>query len=444
MAYPSAEAGLSRGLQAGIQTGLAMRKQQQDEKTAEFQKQKYEEQMNFQKDITMSANFLAIANNENLPEASRLNAINQMNKITSKYGYDAPEITQFDGNTKTYLKQKMAIVKMIQNNEITPEQGMKFSQDAKNQFLTTASPTQIAKADKATTDIDTSIKNQYGAELGKDISELSSLQSAPELKNPENASDLAALNSQLAGSKVDLQNEFGDKADDMLKLYGVNKTEDATTKTINSWAEAMYGKKWEQLAQNEKLAVMDRMAVQNPKDIRQSAPPIYNFVQTGEGIVPGNVRTGKMGEPTGFNKPMPNEMITQNQQIGTLKETLNRVKTLYKKDYVGPVAGRVAGLEESTVGLSTEQAIFNADNAQIQNTLVYLMSGKQINEQEYARLKKQLPDKNLPPSVYEARMDTFEKTLDSIIKEREKNQGGYGTKNKVEPGQTDLRKKYGY
>ena len=165
---------------------------------------------------------------------------------------------------------------------------------------------------------------------------------------------------------------------------------------------------------------------------RDMAPPIYNAVSTSEGILPFSVRGGQVaGGPIG-GKPLPNEMITTNQQIGTLKETLDRVKALYKDDYVGPVAGRISGAKEVTIGVPTEQAQFNADVAQIKNSLVYLMSGKQINEQEYQRLAKQLPDKNLPSDVFKARMNTFDKTLDSIVAERQKNSGGYGVNIKKE------------
>jgi hypothetical protein len=169
---------------------------------------------------------------------------------------------------------------------------------------------------------------------------------------------------------------------------------------------------------------------------RVTAPPIYNFVQTGQGIVPSNMRSGQMGSPSGYDKPMPNEMITANQQIGTLKDALTQVKSLYKDSYVGPIKGRVAPLKEATIGIDPEQSIFNSGIAQMSNTLVYLLSGKQINEQEYARLKKQMPDINLPPRNFQARMQEFERTLNSIIENRTRLQGGYGStqsKSKSDP-----------
>lgn len=166
---------------------------------------------------------------------------------------------------------------------------------------------------------------------------------------------------------------------------------------------------------------------------RAEGLPYYTFQQTSEGITPANVRSGELGQPSGAGKPFTGEMITTEQQIGTLKETLQRVKTLYKDNYVGAVTGRLAGLAEKTVGLSSEQAQFNSDLAQVKNSLIYLMSGKQINESEYKRLLDQLPDKNLPPSVFKARMSNFDKTLNSIISQRQKNIGGYGKQRISQP-----------
>lgn len=168
------------------------------------------------------------------------------------------------------------------------------------------------------------------------------------------------------------------------------------------------------------------------KQKQEFATPYNIIVPTAEGLVPFDARKGRLGEPTGIGKPLTGEMITTGQQINTLKETFDRVNTLYKKEYVGPIQGRTGGLKEKTVGLKAEQAQFYSDLEQTKNSLIYLMSGKQINESEFKRLMAQLPDRNLPSGVFEARMKNFKMTLDSILKNREKNLGGYGTKAKTD------------
>lgn len=162
---------------------------------------------------------------------------------------------------------------------------------------------------------------------------------------------------------------------------------------------------------------------------RQSiTPPSFSFQVTDQGIVPTITRgpgAGTAQPPTGLKKPMSNEMVTTMQQIGTLKDTLKAMKDVYKPEYVGPIAGRYRSIKEQTVGIDDNQALFRSRVAQLQNSLIYLMSGKQINEAEYERLKRQLPDVNLPSNVFNARMQEFERTVDSIIENRQKNMGAY-------------------
>lgn len=159
-------------------------------------------------------------------------------------------------------------------------------------------------------------------------------------------------------------------------------------------------------------------------------PPAFSLTPTAEGFVPFTTRgpqAGTMGTSTGIGKPLSSEMVVAQQQIGTLQETLNRVKRTYDKSFVGPIGGRYGLVKEKWIGVPEKQASFYSDLAQIQNSLVYLLSGKQINEQEYKRLLRQLPTADLPESTFDARIDNFELTLNSIMEQRKKSMGGYGT-----------------
>lgn len=164
------------------------------------------------------------------------------------------------------------------------------------------------------------------------------------------------------------------------------------------------------------------------RDMGES-PESLAFVQTAEGIVPFGTKTAKRGMKVG-DKVLSSEMITAEQQIGVLRETLDSVKDSYKKEYVGPISGRTGTLGEAVGGITKDRAAFYANLEQIKNTLVYLLSGKQINEQEYERLARQLPDRNLPEGVFESRMKEFDRTLNSMIKNRKSASGGYGVPSK--------------
>ena len=181
-------------------------------------------------------------------------------------------------------------------------------------------------------------------------------------------------------------------------------------------------------------ARVQRLAAQYNKS---KAPDIYNFVQTDRGLIPGNMRTGEVGAPAttpegdNLSKPTPAGEITPLQQIKTLQSALATAESLYDPSFVGPVAGRLAAVGRSVLGgagQTDKQIIFNAALNQARNSLVYLLSGKQINEQEYKRLETQMPSSTLTPKSFVANMTEFKRTLGDILtnKEGTLKAGGYG------------------
>lgn len=184
---------------------------------------------------------------------------------------------------------------------------------------------------------------------------------------------------------------------------------------------------------------------------KSKAPDIYNFVQTDKGIVPGNVRTGQAGSPITnaegdkLLKPTPAGEITPLQQIKTLQSALDTAESLYDPAFVGPVAGRLASANRKIlggVGQSDEQIMFNGSLEQARNTLVYLLSGKQINESEYQRLEKQMPSSSLAPQQFKAAMSEFKRTLNSVVTEKQATleAGGYGAGNAPKSNQPPFNK----
>jgi hypothetical protein len=120
---------------------------------------------------------------------------------------------------------------------------------------------------------------------------------------------------------------------------------------------------------------------------------------------------------------LPTSEVDSLQQIQTMREAVKKVSETFNKSYVGPVAGRAADVQEKTIGgygQTSKQATFYSALQQANNSLVYLLSGKQINETEYERLKKQLPDRTNSPVVFNARWREFSRTLDSILSNKEK------------------------
>lgn len=205
---------------------------------------------------------------------------------------------------------------------------------------------------------------------------------------------------------------------------------------IDAFLTQKFGSKYTSSDTSQRKQFIDYMSTEQgkkefkkfaPEYISMTATPYYQVVPTSEGLTQFNSRKeGGTPVATGLDKPLSSEMITAEQQFGTLKDGLSVVKRLYKPEFVGPAAGRIGTAEESTIGLPENQATFYSALEGMKNALIYALSGKQIHESEYNRLLKQMPTRNLPESVFEARMKEFDRQLQSIIDNRHKAMGGYG------------------
>lgn len=167
---------------------------------------------------------------------------------------------------------------------------------------------------------------------------------------------------------------------------------------------------------------------------KSKAAPFYTFPATDAGIVPANARTGQMGTPAKsaegdtFKKPLPAGELGKFGDIGVMLGQIDLMEKNYKPEYVGPVAGRLGSVKEKFVELPEGQVTFYAATRDIKDALLRARSGAQINEQEYKRLTAFLPDENLPPANFQARLKRFKAEVQSIKTEKSKmfEQGGYG------------------
>jgi hypothetical protein len=127
---------------------------------------------------------------------------------------------------------------------------------------------------------------------------------------------------------------------------------------------------------------------------------------------------------------------TLNGQFNTLTELAAK-----NKDKIGPVAGRWGSLKAAYVGGDPEAAKMYQVAADIQNQLIYLFSGKQINEAEFKRLKATFPSTDLPYDTFVARLENFRarmnevylrrtgKPIASLTQEQQSQQGGQTQQN---------------
>jgi len=125
-----------------------------------------------------------------------------------------------------------------------------------------------------------------------------------------------------------------------------------------------------------------------------------------------------------LEKTLPADISQQLGDFNTLSDQINTVKASYKPEFVGAVQSRTGALAQTfdipQVGLAASplRADFLSNVNSIRNQLLYLRSGKQINEKEYERLLSELPDERRSDVDFEAKLANFERVFNEIKENR--------------------------
>lgn len=125
-------------------------------------------------------------------------------------------------------------------------------------------------------------------------------------------------------------------------------------------------------------------------------------------------------------KQVGDESTKQAGDFNTLAKQIDLVKQTFKPEFVGAVQGRTGKLAQAIdvpeigLGASKDRADFLANVNSIRNQLIYLRSGKQINESEYARLLAELPNENSSDTDFRAKLDNFQNVFNEIAQNRQK------------------------
>jgi hypothetical protein len=220
-------------------------------------------------------------------------------------------------------------------------------------------------------------------------------------------------------------NHFAQNENSYFKqVFGGQSPQDLTPDMLKHWNEQ---KKYaiESVASSldmqrqqgvEKLKIMMQMKKEYDQTKREEQE--ITSRQTINPITGQKVYTTKTGKPTNTVVPpaAPSEQERKDikQEMTILKMTKD-VDQLFKNDYVGPVAGRYGQLAEKFTNLPEDQVKFYATIRDINDFVLRVRSGAQINEQEYKRLTSFLMDANLPPDNFKARLERFSENIDWIL-----------------------------
>jgi len=135
-----------------------------------------------------------------------------------------------------------------------------------------------------------------------------------------------------------------------------------------------------------------------------------------------NMVTNSKGQLQLEIKPKATPAATQVKELSDLiglQNSIGTMDSLYDKSFVGPVRGNkaLASFSEATgVGTNTREVQFRRVTADLADRLLRARSGAQINEQEFKRLSKILPEPSLSPVAFRARQESFANELADIIK----------------------------
>lgn len=118
--------------------------------------------------------------------------------------------------------------------------------------------------------------------------------------------------------------------------------------------------------------------------------------------------------------PLPTQENADRASFATITGQFEKLKQLsdVRADAIGPVAGRVGQLKSKFFGDDPEAADLYQTANDVMNQLIYLASGKQINEAEFKRLRDTFPDPNLPVEVFRVRLRNFENRMTETFARR--------------------------
>ena len=120
--------------------------------------------------------------------------------------------------------------------------------------------------------------------------------------------------------------------------------------------------------------------------------------------------------------------------IETIKDQLKIIKDTYNKypEFVGVVSGQVGRISQLW---DSKEAAFRQKILDVKDALLRARSGAQINEQEYKRLSKLVPDMGDSDAMFEGKMSSFEESLDMMTQQRSEVQkkGGVYNRNAEQP-----------
>jgi hypothetical protein len=166
---------------------------------------------------------------------------------------------------------------------------------------------------------------------------------------------------------------------------------------------------------------------------------------------------GKSFDP--LTKTLPAEQVEKTGTFTAMGDLIGRIRqdivnpatgtlSAEGKDFLGPLDAPKQIAAGFTPAANPRATAFHEKLQDLKNQIIYLRSGKQINEQEYKRLRASLPSEYRDDSVFLSDLANFEKTFQDVASKRQEafQQAGYKTPGNApltpvagNPGKTGFR-----
>src|SRR3990167_7722987 len=134
----------------------------------------------------------------------------------------------------------------------------------------------------------------------------------------------------------------------------------------------------------------------------------------------------------------------QQQQMVDNSAALTQIELLregFNPDWTGPLAGRYNTMQIALLDSGGDNAVakYSARVSGLKNRFIKAITGAQMSEPEAMRIMKELPDMNLPPSTFMARLEVAEENLNLLVELQQ--QVYSGTRRPAENAATEKRLK---
>lgn len=181
------------------------------------------------------------------------------------------------------------------------------------------------------------------------------------------------------------------------------------------------GKKVEDLTAEDEVQARKMWGQADDRPPQPRAEPVV-IIQTvdanGQPVTKVVPRSEAAGQTFAAAPPKPN--ATQQGQIAELQsglDAIQNIRTMYKPEFVGPVAGRANRMRASVPGMELPDGVadFYAAVAGLRNEIIKMMSGAAVSGSEEARMKAQLPSELDKPEVFQAKLRQTEQNRANLL-----------------------------